>query len=72
MTAAISELIDEVTGEWNVDLVNHVFLPNVAHTILDIPSSSKRNKDRMIWAYTPKGTFTLNSAYKFALSLSHS
>ena len=26
----------------------------------------------MIWAYTPKGTFTVNSAYKVALSLSQS
>ena len=71
-TATVSELIDEAKGEWNVDLVKHVFLPDDAHTILGIPRSSKRNRDRMIWAYTPKGTFTVNSAYKVALSLSQS
>ena len=71
-TATVSELIDEATGEWNVDLVKQFFLPDDAHTILGIPRSSKRNRDRMIWAYTPKGTFTMNSAYKVALSLSQS
>ena len=71
-TATVSELIDEAKGEWNVDLVKHVFLPDDAHTILGIPRSSKRNRDRMIWAYTPQGTFTVNSAYKVALSLSQS
>ena len=71
-TATVSQLIDEAKGEWNVDLVKHVFLPDDAHTILGIPRSSKRNRDRMIWAYTPKGTFTVNSAYKVALSLSQS
>ena len=71
-TATVSELIDEATGEWNVDLVKQFFLPDDAHTILGIPRSSKCNRDRMIWAYTPKGTFTVNSAYKIALSLSQS
>ena len=36
-TVTVSELIDEATGEWNVDLVKHVFLPDDAHTILGIP-----------------------------------
>ena len=71
-TATDSELIDEVTGEWNVALVKHIFLPDDARTILGIPRSSKRNRDRMIWVYTPKGTFTMNRACKVALSLSHS
>lgn len=71
-TETVSELIDEVTGEWNVALVKHIFLPDDARTILGIPRSSKRNRDRMIWVYTPKGTFTMNRAYKVALSLAHS
>ena len=35
-----------------------------------IPRSRVRAKDRLIWAYTPRGLFTVNSANKVALSLS--
>ena len=68
-TATVSELIDEGTREWKIDLVKSVFLPDDAQAILGIPWSNRRTKDCMIWAYTPKGTFTVNSAYKVALSL---
>ncbi|XP_075667296.1 uncharacterized protein LOC142636862 [Castanea sativa] len=68
-TATVSELIDEVTREWKIDLVKCVFLPNDAQAILDIPRSNRCTKDCMIQAYTPKGTFTVISAYKVALSL---
>ena len=35
-----------------------------------IPHSRSHAIDRQIWAYTPRGIFTVSSAYKVALSLS--
>ena len=46
------------------------FLPIDADAILGIPRSRNPTRDRLIWAYTPRGIFTVNSAYKVALSLS--
>ena len=70
LDARICTLLDDEIGEWKLDLVNHIFLPEDADAILSIPRSCSHAKDRLIWVYHPKGTFTLNSAYKLALSLS--
>ncbi|XP_023907624.1 uncharacterized protein LOC112019319 [Quercus suber] len=72
MHSMVAALLDEVTGEWKADLVKRVFLPEEAQTILSIPRSNKHANDRIIWAYTPKGIFTVNSAYKVALATSPS
>ena len=37
-----------------------------------MPRSHRRAKDCIIWAYTPKGNFTVNSAYKVAWAISPS
>ncbi|XP_075645055.1 uncharacterized protein LOC142616051 [Castanea sativa] len=68
----VAALLDEVTGEWKADLVKRVFLPDEAQAILSIPRSNKQANDCMVWAYTPKGVFTVNSAYKVALATSPS
>jgi len=68
--ACVSLLLDENTGEWKVSLIRQIFLLNDAKTILSSPRSRYCARDRLIWAYTPRGTFTVNSAYKVASSLS--
>ena len=42
----------------------------LSRVILSMPRSHSRATDRLVWAYTPRGTFTVRSAYKLALSLS--
>ena len=66
----VCTLIDEETGEWKADMIRQHFLPADADAILGIPSSRNLTRNRLIWAYTPKGIFIVNSAYKVALSLS--
>ena len=66
----VSELIDEATSEWKAALIKQIFLPTKAQTILSIPQSHRRTNDRMVWAYTPKGNFMVNSAYKVAITIS--
>lgn len=70
LDARVCTLLDDETGEWKIDLINHIFLPEDADAILSIPRSCSHAKDRLIWAYHPKGVFTVNSAYKLQLSLS--
>ena len=66
----VAVLLNEDTGEWKADLVKQVFLPDEAQTILSIPRSNKQASDRIIWAYTTKGIFIVNSAYKVTLAAS--
>ena len=41
-------------------------------TILCIPLSYQLPCDRMVWAFTPKGNFTVRSAYRLALDMVNS
>lgn len=65
----VNALINTEIREWKTKLIHRVFLPNDTNTILSIQLSRCRPVDHLVWAYTPKGTFSVNSAYKVALSL---
>ena len=65
----VESLIDQENGDWNLDLIHQTFLQDDATSILSIPLSRHKPQDRMIWAYTPKGRFTVNSTYKVAISI---
>ena len=65
----VSSLIDSNNGEWNESLISQKFSPEDTACILGIPLSEHKPRDRIIWAYTPKGKFTVNSAYKVAISM---
>ena len=43
--------------------------PDDALAIMSIPLSSQLPRDRLVWAYIPKGNFTIPSTYKVTLSL---
>lgn len=71
MDAHVSTLIDHDIGMWRIGFIKEIFLPHDAQEILSIPLSLRHPPDCIIWAYTLNGRFTVNSAYKVALSLSH-
>ena len=56
---------------WNVDLVESIFLPVEAQTILGIPVSRFHSSDKLIWHETNNGQFTVRSAYHLAMSHQH-
>ena len=63
----VTDLIDPLKCEWQTDLVRQVFLQPDVQSILSIPLSSCLPRDRLVWAYTPKGKFTVRSVYKISL-----
>ena len=66
--AQVSLLIDPYTRAWKVDTITQLFFPSDAYAIWSIPLRFWLPCDQMVWAYTPKGDFTVRSAYKITLT----
>ena len=66
--STVSVLIDPQTSAWREELVRRIFILADVQSILNIPLSSRLPHDRLVWAYTPKGWFTIRSAYKLAVT----
>ena len=64
----VSELIDETTTSWKEELVRAVFTPFDAEEILKIPLCTRRIDDFWAWSETPRGIFTVASAYRMLVS----
>ena len=56
-------LIDADRGIWRADLVRELLINFEAKTILSIPLSIRVPRDKIVWAGTPNGQFTMKSAY---------
>ena len=65
--ATVNVLIDADHGTWRSDLVRELFLNFEADIILSIPLSTCMPRDKLVWAATPNGKFTMKSAYWLAL-----
>ena len=59
----VAELIDMDRQNWDVAKIRGMFLPHEANVILRIPISPRLPRDSLIWAWTPRGIFTVNSAH---------
>jgi hypothetical protein len=64
--AKVSELIDDSTKWWNFELIREVFQEDEAKRICSMTLSPLGQKDKIVWAGTKKGTFTVRSAYHMA------
>ena len=49
---------------WNVDLINSLFTPQTAATIIRTPIINAEGKDTLVWKLTPSGDCSSKSAYK--------
>ena len=60
----VSALIKPGTNEWNSKLLQQLFS---ARDILieSIPLSSVQVEDRLFWPFTPSGSYTIKSGYRF-------
>ncbi|XP_075654901.1 uncharacterized protein LOC142625078 [Castanea sativa] len=67
----VNELIDTATVSWKSTIIDALFLPHEAKIVKSIPLSSQLPANKLIWTETPNGLFSVCSAYKLAVKLSH-
>jgi hypothetical protein len=61
--AKVRALIDDSTKWWNYELIKEVFPEDEARRICSMALSPLGQKDKIVWARTKKGIFTVQSAY---------
>ena len=66
----VGELINKEEASWKMEALNALFLPYEAKIIRSIPLSLRLPEDKQVWAFNPKGVFTMKSAYHEAMDLS--
>lgn len=59
----VEDLIDQDTKEWNINLINEIFLKEEADVIRQIPLIQTGRPNKMIWRDTTNGLFNVKSAY---------
>ena len=68
----VSELISHEPVGWKMQVIDALFLPHEADTIKSIPLSTHLPPDKLIWAATTNGLFSVRSAYRLAMESSWS
>ena len=68
----VGELIDTEVMRWKSSMVDSIFLPHEAEAIKSIPLSVRSPPDKLVWAETTNGKFTVKSAYHLAIRISSS
>ena len=59
----VSTIIDKERAVWKSELINSIFLPHDAESILAIPLSSASPVDQRVWSTIANGVFSIRSAY---------
>ena len=67
----VHELIDPVTNQWDVDLINQTFLEVDVQRILVIPLPTHDMDDFVGWSLTKTGTFSVRSAHQSEIGRAH-
>ncbi|KAL0348001.1 UNVERIFIED_CONTAM: hypothetical protein Sangu_1027900 [Sesamum angustifolium] len=68
---AVSDLNDPNTKGWNNSLVQSLFWPEEAASILAVPLSAIGGEDFFVWHHTANGRFSVRSAYHVAVALAY-
>ena len=67
--AKVCSLIDDDTRWWNKPLIYSIFNNEEADIICSMPICPLQQHDRMVWASSAKGNFSVKSTHHFAKSL---
>ena len=59
----VGDLINKEEASWKVEAVDAFFLPHDAEVIKAIPISSNLPEDKLIWAWSNNGAFSVKNAY---------
>ena len=66
----VSKLISHEPVGWKMQVIDTLFLPHEADIIKSIPLSTHSPPDKLIWAATTNGLFSVRSAYRLAMEAS--
>ena len=66
----VGEIIDHENFWWKTEALAALFLPYEVDIIQSIPLSSRFPEDKIVWAETSNGKFSVRSAYAVATRLS--
>ena len=64
----VVDLIDPISKQWEVGLLQGLFSPQEVELIMSIPVCRTYVEDKLIWPYTASGTYSVQSGYKFLAS----
>lgn len=62
----VSDFINHLEGEWDIDALKNVFLPSDVDLILAIPIKKFCSRDFLRWHFTSSGFYTVKSGYFIA------
>ena len=65
----VGDLIDHDLGVWKFDLLKRLFMPYEAGLIASIALSLHLSDDKLVWAPTSNGKFSVWSAYQVAMEM---
>lgn len=63
--ATVDSLIDFSNRGWKQDTLNLLFSPRDKELINSIPFCGKPVEDILMWPFTPTGSYTVKSGYRF-------
>ena len=65
----VADLIDSNTTKGKNEVIDSLFLTHEVDLIKSIPLCATLPADKLVWAVTNNGKFTVGSAYRLAVSL---
>ena len=66
----VRDLINKEEASWKVDAIDALFMPHEVEVIKAIPISSHLPEDKLIWAWSNNGVFSVKNAYWIACQMS--
>lgn len=66
----VCELIKPEFDSWNSEVIDALFYPHEAEVIKGLPLSARCPSDKIIWAASSNGLFSVRSTYSLAVNLS--
>ncbi|XP_012857002.1 PREDICTED: uncharacterized protein LOC105976270 [Erythranthe guttata] len=64
----VSDLLESDSNSWNLQLVHNIFWEVDVDRILGVPLGGPHTNDSWVWHHSPKGNFTVRSAYHMILN----
>nr|POE84412.1 hypothetical protein CFP56_44500 [Quercus suber] len=65
--AHVANLINPMTQQWDLSLLNNLFLPHEVTSIISIPLCKNRVANKIFWPLNQSGLYTVKSGYQFLM-----